>query len=312
VIQAMIQEDGEGKSYFDLYAPDTLKSAVQLYISGSGGNTSNNTQITTSGQYADLKADTLQTIDFTKSITSGPEYYLLVAARHVNGLDYGFKAVGSINLPDDEPPEYSGTTPYLMASIDSYTLDGQTGTNLSDLANLDPQKLQYCKFSGDVTISFNKNLYQISEQNGVKVRKAVVLNDTYKPEATDSSGNPLDKVYLLDICEGAIAGKAEPLKSSSSVSSSFTIKFTDISAGQELILFSDGEIGNATSVSTTKKLHLKFNPLLTAESYGMSLLIKPTTSSTTTTDISGSSTTSTTTTETVLYMPGFSVEWKDN
>jgi hypothetical protein len=289
VIQAMIQEDGEGKSYFDLYAPSYLKNEVQLYISGSGGNTSNNTQITTSGQYADLKANTLQTIDFSKDIDSGPEYYLIVAARHVNGLDYGFKAVGSINNPDDVPPAYKGDSP-LMVHIDSFSVSGHTYDDLTELANMTTAQVNACKFTGSFSLVFTKPLYQITAENGVKVRKAVVAEDGH---------DTADTVSLLSICGGLVASHANSASGvPAETTNTYDIEFTDIQLGDKLVLFNEGEIGNATSVSTSKKLTLTFEPLLTNESYNDSAYIIN--------EITNNNN------ETVpIYRPGFLVDWSD-
>jgi hypothetical protein len=293
VLDSMVTEDGTGKSDFDLYASEKQKLSVQQYISGTGENMKTQAQRVANGEISNLAANTAKAINFKANMTPGNVYYLLVAAKNVYGKEYGFKAVGSLSYYDEIPPEYVGDQPYVVASLDTFTIGDKTEL-ASNLGSYGADEFAYAKFSGSVTVTFSKALYIVStNDDDVKEQLSVVTSD--KPKAGE--------VSLKSVLGGSIGTSSGTTidqtvsTSSTDESISYTIHFKNVAIGDQLIFFNSGEICNVSGVATSKKLYLTFNPLLLASKYDTNYFVTDTSPGASTTNSFD------------IYLPGFSVKW---
>ena len=137
-------------------------------------------------------------------------YYCLAVARNKDGTEDGFKAIGGVNIPDNDPPVLTVTGGKANA----------TGTG----------------WSGTVTLSFSENLYWLSED-----RQTLKEVWTKKPENATQGQKA---VYILDEAFGIGGSAAKKLKLASgalaSPSGTFTFSYEGVVEGDTLVFFTTG------------------------------------------------------------------------
>lgn len=219
--------------------------------------------------------------DMTKNSTS--EYVVLAVARVVGAGDevenYGFAATRGLRWPDPDAPEFvPRTTPdrngvsYLsISALHAYTDKECTAAKeVSDWRNLtDTGRVMGYYYSGEVTVSFNKALYQSIMINDRDVKRAVGI----KPNTPTGTLDTNSQVYILDAIDHSGGATLETNTSTSAEArQNFTIKFKGMYTG-EMITFINGDIANSspTGGTTNKQLTLEFNPLLTNREVNPSL-----------------------------------------
>jgi hypothetical protein len=290
VIEAMIRENDENQSWFDLYANDSIRKTAQAYISGS-----NNTDLDVyRKEIGSIKMNVTSEEKLTSQMTTGPQYYLLACAQHVSMgtseiASYGFKAVSNVHIPDAVPPTLvSGTSPIQAASL--VASDGTTRAVWCQ----NPDGYSY---NGTVTVNFDKEVYYIDDLTSQ--RKAVVLQKKGTDLTALQSAVGLPLINAMDV----IGTNATILESGSTSSSSgkptltignstnspgksFTFEFTNFTDGCQIVFFNSGKIGNYNGAHTDKTLVLTFSTALKQNSYSTSASKELTTA-----------------------MPGFTVSW---
>jgi hypothetical protein len=281
VIQALTTSRTDKRSYFDVYANDALRQNVLEYIMG-------NYNYGTGKLPADKNADSPINLvagdsinkDFTNVMTTENTYYLLAAAIHSSlQSEYGFKAVGSVCLPNNDPPQYTGGS-YVGATIDYGILKTDTTNAMVGQYGLDGwgnHPSDY-KFTGSFTIDFDQAIYTVVNDGTNTTRKGVVM-------LTNGGTAGADQIDIMTIIGGSGNFKAKD-STTGDAGSSFSFTFTDLKDRDTLVLF-DGSyfIGNKYGVSSKKKLYATFYTNLTGADYG-------------------------TTSYGDAYVPGFVLEWK--
>lgn len=260
VLDAMITsvKNEKGRTFFDKYASSNLKDQVMQYIRG---DRQENTQQEPENRWKDVEIEHTKTEvgQFSTYMKTELEYVVLATARHVyggiEGDSYGFKAIRALYLPDTKPPEYSGSTPILRATVqDIYTRDqagNYTWVNPNDWAQTKSPRQYY--YTGSVTIDFDKPVYQVVLQNGNRTRKEV-----WSVAKNTATGNA---VSILDIVGGTAAAKLDiPPNSTSGVRQSFTLTFEKLYYNDTIVLFDTGSIANSNSITNNKRLTLRFDP----------------------------------------------------
>lgn len=216
-----------GYSVFDVYAKPSLKSAVATIIrSGASGVPS-----TASG---DLKtqANEFYLVDETKWMTELTPHYFLAVAYHESSQEMigdTFKLVNNVMIPDKKPP----TPEQISTEVDPSTSNLQNGT-----------------YSGVVSIQFDKTLYR---------SEAVADGDAKKVLAKkDSAPEDKDWVAIMDYLGGTAVdtGKVEISREDGKASSSFTLKFSNLSVGSSITFFRSGYISNSSGYTAQDKLIL--------------------------------------------------------
>jgi hypothetical protein len=268
VIEAMSTAiDSTGVSYFDKYADESFKRKVYSYISTESGVSDLNAW----GSIDSLGAKETNSLDFNGDMTIGTQYYLIAAAKHTKKLDnitgdsYGFKAVSSVHKVDTTAPSLTTGENPIAASIDRskiYT----AGTTTQDVDwDKHPES---CEYYGEVTITFDRELYQV---NG-ETRKMVVM-----AESGDSGFDDDTMVSALELI-GGTSGKFKlgvatttttdgGSTSKFAATRTFTFKFEKLTIGDMLVFPTGGNISSATSNANASTLTLLFDPTLKGEDY---------------------------------------------
>ncbi len=262
VLEAMITRtpDGSRKTYFDVYGAEpniNLKDRVMDYITSP-----TNDQV----GYIPIKRysteDDTKTEDFAELMTSQTsEYVVLACARNLYGADvgdsYGFAAARGLYRPDPEPPEFNGSMPLTECSIS--VVKDSAGTVKPDW-RYDKAAPGY-KFTGKVTISFNKLVYYATTVNGNRVRLQVVNKTDVDDDTT--------QISILDVITGTGKSKFSIAAGDEKdgPTDSFTLTFTGLEYGEAIQMQS---IGNSNNQSETSKKTLKmsFDSTLTNKDWG--------------------------------------------
>jgi hypothetical protein len=286
VIDAMINPcNNKGKSYFDQYAPASLKFEVYYYIHGRNDSS----YWTDMGNSSKFKADIAQTVYLNNLDPYPQEYYLVTTAWNVNlvatdldvndpnnfvGDAYGFKALSSIYLIDHDPPAYKSSytdadgTMKVQLEIDDSKVKAKSGfetitdtTNPDNAGNSYLYHPEYYLFSGTITLTFTRPLYLVTGND----RKIIVMRGSNDTNAFDST----TMVSALDLVSGSAAIKCAVGRASSVGSDgkyvatdTFVFTFTDavLRDGSEFTFPStDSTIASATSASTSQRLKLIFD-----------------------------------------------------
>ena len=163
LIETVRQGSGnEGPSVFDMYAKASLRDRVGKLIRR---NQSGDSMTTVASGPISLEKNVPQVKQFEQYMNMNTLYYCLAVARNKDGTEDGFKAIGGVNIPDNDPPVLTVTGGKANA----------TGTG----------------WSGTVTLSFSENLYWLSEDR-----------QTLKEVWTKAPATPAEKkkaVYILDL-----------------------------------------------------------------------------------------------------------------
>lgn len=258
----MTRPSGSGRSYFDKYATETMKTQVEGYIRGIGV-TDNVNYMPTSRYYGqDGLAANTKGENFSAIMDDGAEYVVVACARSSLGEEtpesYGFGAIRNLYKPDDVPPAFVNTSDnkrYFEATVTD-VVDSK-GKSVMDNWDSDwrehPERYGY---NGFINISFTKELYI---RLGTTSYEIVYGND-----ATDGCG-------LADLLGGsAITTKRAWVTGGTSgdpVGSGFTIKFSNLRSGDTIEIFTKGRICNESNYASDMKLTLTFTPTLTIGDY---------------------------------------------
>jgi hypothetical protein len=271
VVDAMInQVYNNGTSYFDKYAPASLKYEVYRYIHGRND----------SGYWTDMgsnntyKEKVAQTVTLNNMDPYPQEYYLVATAWNINlittdldvndssvGDAYGFKALSSVFLIDHDPPTYDGSDTIML----SFNPNKDTPVvNTAFASIVDTTKVedtylyspQYYVFTGTITLHFSQPLYVIE---GSKL-KAVVMG-----ESTDQAFNEDTMVSALDLLGGdavgscTIAQKSQIVDGEYTAADTFVFKLSGLTDGFTFTFPSTtASIANATGSSTSERVQLTF------------------------------------------------------
>ena len=208
LIETVRQGSGnEGPSVFDMYAKASLRDRVGKLIRR---NQSGDSMTTVASGPISLEKNVPQVKQFEQYMNMNTLYYCLAVARNKDGTEDGFKAIGGVNIPDNDPPVLTVTGGKANA----------TGTG----------------WSGTVTLSFSENLYWLSEDR-----------QTLKEVWTKAPATPAEKkkaVYILDEAFGIGGSAAKKLKLASgalaSPSGTFTFSYKGVVEGDTLVFFTTG------------------------------------------------------------------------
>ena len=208
LIETVRQGSGnEGPSVFDMYAKASLRDRVGKLIRR---NQSGDSMTTVASGPISLEKNVPQVKQFEQYMNMNTLYYCLAVARNKDGTEDGFKAIGGVNIPDNDPPVLTVTGGKANA----------TGTG----------------WSGTVTLSFSENLYWLSEDR-----------QTLKEVWTKAPATPAEKkkaVYILDEAFGIGGSAAKKLKledgAFASPSGTFTFKYEGVVEGDTLVFFTTG------------------------------------------------------------------------
>ena len=208
LIETVRQGSGnEGPSVFDMYAKASLRDRVGKLIRR---NQSGDSMTTVASGPISLEKNVPQVKQFEQYMNMNTLYYCLAVARNKDGTEDGFKAIGGVNIPDNDPPVLTVTGGKANA----------TGTG----------------WSGTVTLSFSENLYWLSEDR-----------QTLKEVWTKAPATPAEKkkaVYILDEAFGIGGSAAKKLKLASgalaSPSGTFTFSYAGVVEGDTLVFFTTG------------------------------------------------------------------------
>ena len=208
LIETVRQGSGnEGPSVFDMYAKASLRDRVGKLIRR---NQSGDSMTTVASGPISLEKNVPQVKQFEQYMNMNTLYYCLAVARNKDGTEDGFKAIGGVNIPDNDPPVLT-------------VLNG--GAKLTDKG-----------WSGSVTLSFSENLYWLSED-----RQTLKEVWTKKPENATQGQKA---VYILDEAFGIGGSAAKKLTLTSgalaSPNGTFTFSYEGVKEGESLVFFSSG------------------------------------------------------------------------
>ena len=208
LIETVRQGSGnEGPSVFDMYAKASLRDRVGKLIRR---NQSGDSMTTVASGPISLEKNVPQVKQFEQYMNMNTLYYCLAVARNKDGTEDGFKAIGGVNIPDNDPPVLTVTGGKANA----------TGTG----------------WSGTVTLSFSENLYWLSED-----RQTLKEVWTKKPENATQGQKA---VYILDEAFGIGGSAAKKLTLTSgalaSPNGTFTFSYEGVKEGESLVFFSSG------------------------------------------------------------------------
>ena len=259
----------DGPSIFDISGSDGNKNNVLQYVTGTSGGTSTSVAgswklpgVGPDGKtYSEITKGTTLTFDFDDYMTSAAsEYVVLVVARHHSGgttiMDYGYGAARGLYTPDKVPPEFvnGNYDPlYLEASITGCSNETAWSQGWWQ------ERPNIYTYSGSITIRFSKNIYWHNIEDNTMY---TIVYDK-KPTASKEGENP--KKYIGDLIESSATITFS--RDSGSVTNSFTITFSGISAYQTITFPSDGWLCNGSDYSNKKILTLTFDPNLTSANF---------------------------------------------
>ena len=102
LIETVRQGSGnEGPSVFDMYAKASLRDRVGKLIRR---NQSGDSMTTVASGPISLEKNVPQVKQFEQYMNMNTLYYCLAVARNKDGTEDGFKAIGGVNIPDNDPP----------------------------------------------------------------------------------------------------------------------------------------------------------------------------------------------------------------
>ena len=208
LIDTVVQGSGnEGPSVFDMYAKASLRDRVGKLIRR---NQSGDSMTTVASGPISLEKNVPQVKQFEQYMNMNTLYYCLAVARNKDGTEDGFKAIGGVNIPDNDPPVLSVTGGQPIPTDKGW--------------------------SGTVTLSFSENLYWLSED-----RQTLKEVWTKKPENATQGQKA---VYILDEAFGIGGSAAKKLKLAggalASPSGTFTFSYERVVEGDTLVFFRTG------------------------------------------------------------------------
>lgn len=197
----------EGPSVFDEYAERSIKETIGRLIRQDQSSVM--IEIVAKGANIAMTAGSVNTPSIREYLEEGVLYACLAVAYNKDGNLDGFKAVDNIAIKDRMPP--------IMTVSNVGVKEGATKG----------------VWSGELILTFNENLYWLSNADQ-KTLKAVVGNQKYS-----------STIGILD-CITAPAGTSV-VGGGSTPTTSFRLKYTDISIGEQILLFVNGRVADASS-----------------------------------------------------------------
>ena len=129
-------------SVFDLFAKQTTKEIIaNMITTGQGGVSDARGSLTLNAS----NNNTSNSIDFSKSMQLGTEYWIVAVGQSPLGSGYAFSAKSPLYVTDTQPPRVSNI---------STTIDNKDSTNSA-----------YPTYTGTVAITFDKDLYYLIDKN---------------------------------------------------------------------------------------------------------------------------------------------------
>ncbi|MFQ7855133.1 MAG: S-layer homology domain-containing protein [Flavonifractor plautii] len=208
LIETVRQGSGnEGPSVFDMYAKASLRDRVGKLIRR---NQSGDSMTTVASGPISLEKNVPQVKQFEQYMNMNTLYYCLAVARNKDGTEDGFKAIGGVNIPDNDPPVLSVTGGQAIPTDKGW--------------------------SGTVTLTFSENLYWLSEDRQT-------LKEVWTKEPVNATQGQ-KAVYILDEAFGIGGSAAKKLKledgAFASPSGTFTFKYEGVVEGDTLVFFRTG------------------------------------------------------------------------
>jgi hypothetical protein len=243
----------DDRSYFDIYASDTLKKQVKDYITGEVKSTTPdyNPQLwRTLSNPLNFGIENQVSLDFDNDITSTDTiYYLLVTAAHSSAdttdpSAYGFRAQNNIGKKDTEPPKLLDVSPSLTEDKDD---DGNLlGT-----------------YSGTITLTFSKSVYLLDNSYSSD-RSNLAVWGTGSPEKTVTAAisDGDTGIAITNLWGGSMIDKLTVRSTGENPTQTYTfdcksiVGWPDGSPGDTLILFNSGRISNANGSAGSYMLKL--------------------------------------------------------
>lgn len=221
----------EGYSVFDIYATDKEKSQVAQLIRATSSSGGVGDSVVNRGTLEHTYPDVTVIQEMDKMETESGNYVLLTVAYHVEseeGTGDAFKAQSPIVKLDNKPPEFEDCTTALSTT---------TGPNVT-------------KWSGSVTVNFDKPIYWVAE----RISGSSDAQPVYQVPLNHSSLKKNNAISVLQYLGGSATvdiGKGQMY-----ASKSFTFTFEDLVEGDTIQLFTNGFISNANGKGTQKTLTL--------------------------------------------------------
>lgn len=129
-------------SVFDLFAKQTTKEIIaNMITTGQGGVSDARGSLTLNAS----NNNTSNSIDFSKSMQLGTEYWIVAVGQSPLGSGYAFSAKSPLYVTDTQPPRVSNI---------STTIENKDSTNSA-----------YPTYTGTVAITFDKDLYYLIDKN---------------------------------------------------------------------------------------------------------------------------------------------------
>lgn len=129
-------------SVFDLFAKQTTKEIIaNMITTGQGGVSDARGSLTLNAS----NNNTSNSIDFSKSMQLGTEYWIVAVGQSPLGSGYAFSAKSPLYVTDTQPPRVSNI---------STTIENKDSTNPA-----------YPTYTGTVAITFDKDLYYLIDKN---------------------------------------------------------------------------------------------------------------------------------------------------
>lgn len=172
VLNALIKTPSNSlKSYFDVYASDTLKDKVLKIITGA-----TKTEYDIASSASNIPFEDHQPQNITPGgIGSDATYYIFAAAKNKDGDTYGFKALDNLRKPDTSAPEYRGTQTF----TDNMAANIKTPSSYDVLIDTAVEKPRQYVYKGKATITFNEEIYLLEKSgDGLKTDAKKVTNFT--------------------------------------------------------------------------------------------------------------------------------------
>lgn len=276
--------DSTGRTYFDAYAEETLKDEVRQYIIVPGSQFVGKQPVKRyEGTEQDKVEEDFDKPDLMTADSDTSEYMVLACARNVNSdesvaLSYGFAAARGLYKPDLIPPEFvfsrsanGAILPYasvrltgVYESLEDAEIDKRNRlTTAKKWYQNTPEQYMGYYYTGTVTISFTKPLYQAAEGTGGSRDRLPV----WGVASGDADTGAVSIEDLINDSMVTYAGTEQKR-----ATQTFTLEFKNFTAGSTIRLPGQGRIGNSNPSSnpSNKQLVMTFDPSLTmAEMQGL-------------------------------------------
>ena len=229
VLDALLTRVGtSNQTVFDLLANETAYNTLYNYVVDKTGGTT-----TDQGNIPELVANVGQKV--TCKLDEIGQYYFIAAARHVQGQEYAFHAVGGVQMADTTPPKYDLFSPEVYAFAAWPGTDEYQVLPSKFLEN--PANFMY---KGTITLGFNEPIYYYNGGNPIKVDNSNIKNLIGK-----SSSIKIDNATV----------------STENGGGTITIEYSAATHNANFTIFNAGRICDAAGNSINNQIKLTFNAL---------------------------------------------------